>query len=573
MQVKKAVLFLIIIGLVVYFNSLFNGFVWDDEEQILNNVAAHSIANLPQFFTGSTFNTGGSGGMGGLYYKPTMTVFFSFLYTLFGPNPFFFHLFQVSVHIANAVLVFLLLKNLLGQKNHGRGVLFAYFLALIFLVHPINTEAVVYSAALQDVLFFFFGILALLFTMKNSLGNFKNAGILALLLTLSLLSKETGIVFVCLTILYTALLKRKEILSSVSAVLTAVSIYSLLRFVLAGIFFNKHGLSPIAAMSLPERLLSVPKIIYFYLKTVVSPQDLAISQHWVIRSINFNDFYLPLVVISLVGLMLFCPLFFLWRKHSEYLAPYLFFLAWFVLGLGVHMQIVPLDMTVADRWFYMPIVGILGMMGIVGNELRMKNGQLRIMGFILAVLIITGLSARTIVRNANWKDGLTLYSTDAQISKDSFDLENNFGVELFRAGKFNEAESHFIKSTQLAPNWWTNWNNLGAISERNGDYKKAKEYYQKAVDNGNYYLAFENLASIYLFRDNNPLEAKKFTENSLRKLPLNAKLWFILAISEYQLGNSQQALEASRQAYTLSPAQETYYIYSRLSQNLPLELK
>ena len=60
---------LFIIALAVYFFSLFNGFVWDDEEQIVNNAVIQNISNLPYFFTSSTFNTGGAG-LSGWYYKP-----------------------------------------------------------------------------------------------------------------------------------------------------------------------------------------------------------------------------------------------------------------------------------------------------------------------------------------------------------------------------------------------------------------------------------------------------------------------------------------------------------------------
>lgn len=564
MQTKKAVLFLIIIGFIVYFNSIFHGFVWDDEEQVVNNVLVHSITNFPAFFSGSTFNTGGSGGMGGLYYKPLMSVSFSLLYSIFGPNPFFFHLFQVSLHITNTILVFFLFRHFFKG--------FAFFPALIFLVHPINVEAVVYSAALQDTLFFFFGILAMIFTIQKNLVNFKNAGILALLLTLSLLSKETGVVFILMAILYTAVFKKKEVIGIFSAAFVTAGVYSLLRFALAGIFFNRHGLSPITTLTFPERLLSIPKIIYFYLKTTVFPSDLAISQRWVVRSLNFNDFYLPLAVISIVGLALISLLFFLRHKRSNNLSPYLFFLVWFVLGLGLHLQIIPLDMTVADRWFYMPIVGLLGMAGITAKSFK-KNLKFKIPLVILIIILIFSLAIRTIVRNTNWESGLTLYGHDIQTSRDNFDLENNFGVELYRAGKFEEAEAHFIRSTQLAPHWWTNWNNLGATLERKGDYQKAIGYYQKAVENGSYYLAYENLANSYLFRDNNPQKAKEFTEGSLSKFPLNSKLWLILALSEYQLGNTQKALEASGRAYTLSQTEQTYYIYSHLSQGLPLEVK
>ena len=503
--------------------------------------------------------------MGGLYYKPLMSVSFSALYTIFGPNPFFFHLFQITLHIANTILVFLLFKHFFKRL--------AFFPALIFLVHPINSEAVVYSAALQDTLFFFFGIFALYFTVNKNLRSLKNTGILALLLLLSLLSKETGVVFIFITAFYVLLFKKKELVFSVAAFLAAAGLYSLLRFALAGIFFNKHGLSPITIMTLQERLLSIPKIIYFYLKTTFFPNELAISQHWVVNSINFNEFYFPLAVISLTGLTLISILIFLWLKKADNFLSYLFFLAIFVVGLGVHLQIVPLDMTVADRWFYMPMVGLLGIVGVTASKLSVKNYKIKSILTMAVLLIIGGLAVRTIVRNTNWKDGLTLYSHDIQIARGNFDLENNFGVELYRAGRFDEAEEHFLKSTELAPHWWTNWNNSGAIMERKGKYEKAKEFYQKAIDNGGYYLSYENFATILLYRENNPGEAKKFAEESLQKLPFNTKLWLILAVSNYQLGDKEKALEAAKRAFSLSQNEQTYYVYSRLSQNLPLEIK
>lgn len=113
MVIGKNTLLLIAFGFLLYFNSLFNGFVWDDEELIVNNSQVHSLANLPAFLSGSTFNPGGASQLSGLYYKPLMTISFSALYTLFGPNPFFFHLFQLLLHIANTVFFYFILKHLL----------------------------------------------------------------------------------------------------------------------------------------------------------------------------------------------------------------------------------------------------------------------------------------------------------------------------------------------------------------------------------------------------------------------------------------------------------------------------
>lgn len=502
--------------------------------------------------------------MEGLYYKPLMTTFFSLVYSIFGPNPFFFHLMQLSFHIASSILVFLIFKHFYKDKTW-----LSFTLAVIFLIHPINTEAVVYISDLQDILYFFFGILSLCLIIAKPL-TFYRSLVISLLLLSSLLSKETGVVFIGIISLFILLYRRKDLLFYGFALGSALGIYSFLRFVVAGIFFNKHGLSPITVMNFGERLMSIPKIIMTYITNFVFPQNLAINQHWAVRSLTFQEFYLPLIIE--ITLLVFATVlgFVLYRKNRKTFLIYLFFFLWFAGSLGLHLQIFPLDLTVSDRWFYTPIVGFLGMIGVISSEVKIQKSSLKKFITLTTIIIIILLLIRTFIRNTNWRDGLRLYGHDIQVSQGSFDLENNYGVELFRAGKVDEAKVHFEKSTQLAPKWWTNWNNLGVMEERKGDYEKAGEYYKKAIDNGNYYLAYENYAGILLFHKD-PKEAKEFIEESLKYLPYNSKLWFFLALSEYKLDNKQNALEAAKNAYQLSTNQQTYYIYSRLLQNQPLE--
>lgn len=569
----KIIFLLVIIGSIVYFNGLFNNFIWDDEEQVINNILVHSMTNIPSFFSGSTFNTGGNGSLGGLYYKPMMSVAFSFIHTIFGQNVFFFHLLQLIIHITNSIFVFFIFDYFF--KKFKNGGLISFFLALIFLVHPINTETVIYIASMQDVLFFFFGIFALwkIMTKKNT---FFNLIFSSSLLLLSLLSKETGFVFIPIIVTYLFLFKREKLNFNIISIGSVLVIYSFLRFVVADIYFNKHGLSPITRIGILDRILNIPEITIFYLKTFIYPIKLSIAQHWVIKSINLSEFYLPLFLSLIFCIILIILAFYLKAKRKDLFKIYLFFFIWFIFSLGLHLQILPLDMTVAERWFYLSEVGLLGILGITFQVFILENQSSwikkikPIIIFLLAFIILC-LSIRTIIRNTNWTNGLILYAHDIQISPGSFDLENNLGVELYRVGKFNEAKIHFENSTKIAPFWWTNWNNLGVMIEREKDYEKAISYYQKAIDNGEYYLAYENIAKLLVLQ-NKPKEAKEFIEQSLKVLPNNSNLWLYLAYSEYKLGNKDQALQAAKNAFILSPSQQSYYVYNKLKENLPLEI-
>ncbi len=510
-QNRKPIWILLIVGFLLYLPALFNGFVWDDEELIVNNAQIQSLVNLPAFFSGSTFNSGGGGNLAGLYYKPLMTTTFAIIYSIFGLNPFFFHLFQVVIHVANVLLLYLVLCHIFDRfKLDSR---LALLTALFFLIHPINAEAVVYLADYQEILFFFFGVLAfwLILTRKRIFWP-------SLLILLSLLSKETGSVFATIIFIYLFLFEKQKIKHYVSGVAVSLGIYSFLRFAVAGIFFNKHGLTEISLMSLPQRIVNIPEIISTYLKNFFWPADLAINQQWVVKTINRQPLVTDIIFLSGLGLLGYT----IWKKKRDIFPLWFFFLAWFLLGLGFHLQFFPLDLTVSDRWFYLPIVGLLAMLVLAGSLIKFRDWI--VYGLIIVLVLLSG---RTWIREFDWHDGLTLYSHDINVSRNAFDLENNLGVELFRIGKFEEAKVHFEKSTQLSPQWWTNWNNLGAVYEREGDATTAARLYRRSIDNGQYYLAYENYAAILVMLGRKD-EAKTFLEKeALPRLPYNQRLRLI----------------------------------------------
>jgi len=512
MKKNKYIFIIIGLGLLIYFNSLFNNFVWDDEEQILNNQLIHSVRNVSIFFKGGTFNTGGSGNMMGVYYKPIMSICFSILYSLFGPRPFFFHSFQLIIHMINTILIFYVLKKLFDNKP------IAFLMSLIFLVHPINTESVVYISALQDVLFFFFGMLAFLIVIYKDRLRFPEFAFIFFCLLLSLLSKETGIIFLPIIFCYLFLFNKKQLLLFVNIFIFLICTYSILRFGLANVGLTKFGISPISRANLITRAITVPKIVFFYLKTFLFPKNLSILQHWLVKKISFQDFYLPFMFDLTIFLF---ALFFYIKSRSK---TFLFFMLWLIFALSLHLHIFPLDMTVAERWFYLPMVGMLGIIGIVIQELKIKNKNdvLKIKIFLIFIILI--LSLRTFLRTFDWRNGLILYGHDIKITHDTFDLENNYGVELFRNNRIKESKKYFENSTRLAPYWWINWNNLGAAAEQEGNLIYAEKYYTNAIKNGDYYLAYQNYIRI-LVKENRITEAKNFlTKVALIKFPQNPEL-------------------------------------------------
>jgi hypothetical protein len=148
----QASLLIVFVGFAVYLSGLMNLFEGDDTLQIVNNTLVHSLKNLNVFYKGSTFYNGQN--FIGLYYRPLMTTAYSLLYVMFGARPFYFHLFQLLVCIGGTILLYLFLKYLMDPR-------LALFLAVVFLLHPLDSQVVYIIPNLQDALFFFFGMLAL----------------------------------------------------------------------------------------------------------------------------------------------------------------------------------------------------------------------------------------------------------------------------------------------------------------------------------------------------------------------------------------------------------------------------
>jgi len=193
---KRQILIIFLIGFLVYVNILGNGFVWDDEEQVVNNPYIKSFSSLPQIFTGSTFQTGGAG-LSGWYFKPLMSFWFMLNYKIWGLRPWGFHLTQLLLHLLNSVLVFLIFKKFFNKN-------LVFLLTLIFCIHPANVESVAYISASQEILYTFFLLLSLGWNHIDTLG------ILPIFYLLAILAKESAIVGLPIIFLYFWLLEKDK---------------------------------------------------------------------------------------------------------------------------------------------------------------------------------------------------------------------------------------------------------------------------------------------------------------------------------------------------------------------------
>ena len=552
-----------IIGIAVFFNSLFNNFLMDDLPYIVLNPDMQGI-NIPQLFGGNIFNTSA-------YYRPIPAVYFALLHNIFGNQAFFYHLIQVSLHIVNACLVFILFKRFIGKTV-------SLFLALVFLIHPIQVESVAYIGASQSELFFLFGIIALLISTRHHLQG-KHWLLIAIFSLFSLLTKETGFLFVLMILLFQAIFNKKRFLKFLALESIALVVYLFIRFFIGGTFLSKVDFAPIAQLTLGERLLSIPQIFFYYIKTVVYPVRLAVEQHWTVIKITEKNFYLPLFFDFLVLFFICAAGVFIYGRNRDHFKSYFLFFAWFIVGVAMIMQIFPLDMTVADRWFYFPLVGLLGMIGISVKLLRLQKKLYKTLAVFLVCILLLLFSLRTMVRNTNWYSGSTLYAHDIQLEEaDNFVNHNNYAITLSNEGNLALALKHAERSVTLYP-FEKNLVNLGWLYFQVGQREKGMKYMYKGLQaksfpsQRNPHLhdedTYELIARLqYIYGD--AKDSALIAREGVKDYSGSARLWLLLALSEYKNQNHKQAVAAIDKAYALSPNDQIGAVRVKIINNLPV---
>ena len=149
---SKYILLLVVLTIVSYASSLNNAFVWDDEQFIYNN------NYVKQFVVSKlwTENTIAGAGQTSTYYRPLTTFSFAVDHAIWGLNPFGFHLTNTLLHMGAGILLFFYLRTLSFSKK------VSVVIAGIFLVHPLQTEAVVYANSRGDSMYAFWAMSSLL---------------------------------------------------------------------------------------------------------------------------------------------------------------------------------------------------------------------------------------------------------------------------------------------------------------------------------------------------------------------------------------------------------------------------
>jgi tetratricopeptide (TPR) repeat protein len=524
-----AITLLVVCGLALYANTWRNQMFWDDNDFILNNqyVRNFDVGKMlsENVIAGSNLVSN--------YWRPALLTVFSVEWHLWHGHVFGWHLVNTLFHIADAILLFYILKKLF--KNN----LLAFLTSLIFVIHPLQTEAVAYVNSLGDslsVFFMFFGLnLFLNFKQlqepKSNSSSYLWSGVCYVL---ALMSKETAIIMPGLILLVDFFSQDPQLHFKTRLKQVWQNIYPF--FIIAGLYlilratslnfqntFNLYNEQNIFTSNFFIRIFTFFKILVIYLGLLLYPHNLHME-----RSLDVakNLWGAPIFGL-LITIFILCLIISQYKKR-----PIISFgLLWFLFGLAPTSNIlVPINGLLYEHWLYLPMIGFwLCLFSIFpspfgGGCPALSKKELGGRGWFYAIIIIfaayfTFFAATTIARNRQWRDPITFYNQTLQYAPSSYRIINNLGMAYADAQNYTLADQMYNRAISLDDANPVAYHNLANSYKTLGQTAQAVQFYKLAIQKSpEFIFSYNALVQLYLDQ-NKKNEAVAFLEEIKKTYP------------------------------------------------------
>ncbi len=447
----RNILMIVLLAGTLYAPSLGHDFVGDDYLIIVNNTFYSRPENVVRLFDESYFTVSdeaflkgrGDLGSGSVTYRPVVSATFFWDYYLWRGRPFGYHLTNILLHLANAVVFYFLIFALLSRKET------AFFSALLFALHPAGTEAVVNIGFRSDIAAFFFVATSLLAYVR------RRTALSVALFGLALFSKETAVVLLgllpacdhCFPGHRGVAPFRRRLRTDYLGFLCVFSFYA----VVYAVVFPAQSLSGLTLFenSLFVHVLTVVDILAGYVLAVLFPV--------MVKPLPavFRPDVLPLWDLQNLVSVTVCAasVWILFRSFRQDRRR-LFFLLWFALGLVPASNIIPLINPMAWRFLYIPLAGMMAALvlwledSVFSRKMFTTRQGLRytVRLGLVSVVFVSSLSLIGL-----WRDEFAQASFLAEHYPSYPRPHHRLGVCYARLGLYAEAREHFQKSLRLDP--------------------------------------------------------------------------------------------------------------------------
>lgn len=506
----------------VYIPAINNGFVnWDDNLYVYGNTL---IRDLDVPFMARVFTSGEV-----MNWHPLTMISLAIDYSIWGLDPWGYHLVNIIVHSINTLLVFILVVRLL-EAREGRtpadlkGVLLVGSVtALLFGIHPVHVESVAWISERKDVLFLFFYLLSIIVYIEYTNSYKKSYGkyLLALFIfLLSIMSKPMAVSLpVILLILDFYPLNRigsfrdmweKKYLLVEKVPFFLISLFSVV--VTLWVQNESGAMKSLEKFPLVSRLCVAAKALIFYLYKMIYPVELA-PYYPHPHNVDFFSYeYLgAFMVIAVITYYAFVKL----KKNRLYAALWSSYVITLLPVLGV---VQAGEQAAADRYTYLPAIApfLLAGLGLRSLICRHAGRQSRYWIAVFMIILLLSLTAKTVDQISIWHDGISLWShqikadpttykayinrgqaySDAgrydlamrdygraeKIKKGDPRLYNNRAIVYFYTGRYKDAMRDYNRSLEIDPEFAETYYNRGSLSQNMGKYGAALADFNKAIE-------------------------------------------------------------------------------------------
>jgi len=566
-------LFLIIlVGLIIYFPAFRASFHLDDSPSIRDNAALRhlDLKAIWEFWPTRFFT----------YLSLALNFRFS------GLNPFSYHATNVAIHICNSLLVFFLLRRM----TRG-GSTIPLIGGMLFLCHPIQTQAVTYvvqRATSLAATFYLLSVLFYLHAVQIKKNNFEKKSdvfpnsqsfnflpyILSLIFAIgAMLTKEFAITLPFILILLEFTVLRSKAEKNGRKFRRLILFLATLMIIPLCIHFNHdkpcyndsgqiewlkkagvameaapgHGITP------RQYLITQPRVFITYLRLVFFPvqQRLEYDEN---AHYSFTSFLQPLVLMPLFVIVSLPILALAVRKKYALIS---LGILWFIIVLLPESSFIPiLDVAVEHR-LYLPLAGA----ALAFTAWLSATGRFRAGLLTFTTLVIVCFAGLTYRRNLVWRDPITLWEDNVVKAEGKARIHGNLGKAYLDAERFNEAARQFQRMIELDPTFAGAYNNLAVIYiDHLKNYEEAKKYIRASLELfPDYPAGYVNLGVIYL----NSHELSPAIENFRKALqldPENLLAHYNLAACYINRGDLERAEKLLRRGQALWPEDHRFYL-------------
>lgn len=505
--------------------TLYSGFIWDDIQFFSLPL---KMGETPyKYFLGW-----------GVYYRPFIHVVNTFDYSMWHLSPVGWHITNIITNIFNALLVFAFSFYLLKYKSMGNNqnspiepndvaiepfgsarssslpngpwhlreqqtcvesnevkqlYIMSFFTALLFTLNPLHVESVAWISGRTDMLCTLMIIPAFLaftayITNKNSV-----ALVLASLFFLfALFSKESALSFIMITFVFGLIIKSSK-KHYIYSMLTFFAVTFIYFFVLR----KGGGLRELtqapgtkgafldSGFDFFEAINRLAYALAFYFKKLVLPVNLNVLPEIPDNPIYYAIFIAPFILGAVLVIK---------KKFFE-----AFLLSWGLLTLSPTLIILYTKMAspLAERYLYLPSVGIALLIVVMAFKLKRKNMSVMLLSAIAVFYMVT-----TVDRVRDWSSDLKLWEVTSKQNPLSKTALINYSSALFREGRYEDAKKEMFKILEFKDLDFYHvsriLHHIGKAEFKQGNLDRAKDFYENALKaNPKSAGVYNDLGSLY----------------------------------------------------------------------------